>query len=452
MALFRFGLNHHHDELNMINVEKNRYKNGKLLIFACFFLFTSCMAAKGVFSAEQKYIVDLWQLEYAQASMANTFYFVAYGLVQIGLFFVMSKININKYMIFTIPFAAIFTALIGFANNIEQIWIYFGISGIFQASVYCGCNYALTRYLPLNLLSTANKIMNVGYACGSVFSYGVCALCITFNLWRVPYFIIGGMFAIALIVFAIVISKAARFKHINEMLDKKTVKKQKNKTINKAMSFEQDPLFTLNTKKKLVLFYIVDLTLAFFITALFYCVMNYITSLLVDVHGLSQDISIYVSIIAPIAIVLGPMLTINTCDNKRDFIRAGILYSLAILPVPVLLALFYDSNIFVALALSIIFIVIVNGVKAIVLSVLTFRMRRQINSGSYSAISNAVASISAGVTPTIIGSIIDNAGWAAAYWVTFGITAFVIISLVIIDVFIRRSYRKSHNLSVGEKI
>lgn len=452
MALFRFGLNRQHDELNIINVEKNRYKNGNLFIFACFFLYTASMAAKGVFAAEQKYIVDLWQLEYAQASMANTFYFVAYGLVQIGLFFVMSKININKYMIFTIPFAVISTALIGIATNIEQIWIYFGISGVFQASIYCGCNYALTRYLPINLMSRANKIMNVGYACGTVFSYGLCALCITFNLWRVPYFIVSGIFAVSLIIFAVVVSKAARFKHINELLDKKTIKKQKNKSMNKAISFEQDPLFTVNTKKKLVLFYIVDLTLAFFITAMFYCVMNYITSLLVDVHGMSQDLSIYVSIIAPIAIVLGPMLTINTCDNKRDFIRTGILYTLAILPVPVLLAFFYNSNIFVALALSIIFIVIANGVKAIILSVLTFRMRRQINSGSYSAISNAVASISAGVTPTIIGSIIDKAGWSAAYWVTFGITAFVIISLIIIDFFIRRSYRKSHNLSVGEKI
>ena len=450
MALFRFGLNHH-CEIDKDNIEQDRYKNGKLLIFACFFLYTASMAAKGVFAAEQKFIVDLWQLEYAKASMSNTFYFVAYGLVQVVLFFVMSKININKYMIFTIPFAVITTILIGLATNIEQIWIYFGLSGAFQASIYCGCNYALTRYLPVNLLSTANKLMNTGYALGTVFSYGLCALCITFNLWRIPYFVVGGIFAVSLVIFALVIKKAAKYEQVNQLLDKENLKEQTSK-VSKAASFEADPLFTLDSKKKRILFYIVDLTLAFFITALFYCVMNYITSLLVDVHKMSQDVSIYVSIIAPVAIVLGPIMTISSCDKKRDFIRTGILYSLAILPIPVLLAFFYDSNIFVALGLSVIFIVIANGVKSIILSVMTFRMRRQFNSGSYSAISNALASISAGVTPTVIGAIIDKAGWSAAYWVTFGITLLVIISLVIIDFFIRRNYRKTHNLTNGEKI
>ena len=96
---FNFKLHNQHNSINLANVDEKRYRYGNLLIFACFFLYASSMAAKGVFAAQIKFIVDLWGLEYATASMANTYYFVTYGLVQVGLFFFMSKINMRKYML-----------------------------------------------------------------------------------------------------------------------------------------------------------------------------------------------------------------------------------------------------------------------------------------------------------------------------------------------------------------
>lgn len=448
MALFRFHLHHQQQHITIQNVDKQRYAWGKILIFACFFLYASSMAAKGVFAAEQKYIVDLWNLQYSQASMSNTFYFVAYGLVQIILFFLMKKINLFKYTVITAPIAAVAVILIGTATDIYQVWLYFGITGVFQAAIYCGCNQILTKYLPNKLLTTANTIMNLGYAIGTVVAYTSCAICIGFDLWQLPYFVIGGLFLSSVFVFGFFVKKAKRFGHINEMLDKNNAQKN-NKLI---VVDENDPLFTVETKKKIIVFYVIDLVLAFLITALFYSVMNYITSLLVDVHKLPQDISIYVSIIAPVTIAIGPMITIRTCDRHKDFIRQGIIYSLVLLPIPLVLAFFYQLNLFLALSLSIIFIVIANGVKAIILSVMTFRMRKFINAGAYSAISNAIASISAGITPTVIGKIIDTTGWKAAYLVIFALVTVIIIALVVIDVCVRRAYRKSHHLKSSEKI
>ena len=450
MALFRFNLNNYEKSVTKANIDKTRYKLGNLLIFACFFLYTSSMAAKGVFVAELKYIVDLWSLEYSKASMANTIYFVGYGAVQIILLFIINKIDLNKYLAITVPFAAITTALIGISTNIYHIWVYFGLSGVFQTAIYCGCNYALTQNLPTKMLTKANKIMNIGYAVGFVFAYGMCAFCIGFNAWRVPYFVIGAIFMASLICFSIIIKKAKRFSHINEIMDKHEI--SKSVVSKKAADNENDPLFVIESKKNTILFYIIDLTLVFLISSLFYGVMSYITSLLVDVHNLSQDVSIYVSILAPVTIAIGPMMVIATCDTHKDFIKQGIIFSIVLIPIIVLLSLFYNLNVFLALILSILFVIIANGVKAIVLSVMTFRMRKQINTASYSAISNAIASISAGVTPTVIGAVIDTHGWSVAYWTLFGVVVLVVASLVIIDVLIRKGYRKRYNLKNNEKI
>jgi len=120
---------------------------------------------------------------------------------------------------------------------------------------------------------------------------------------------------------------------------------------------------------------------------------------------------------------------------------------LALLPFPILLAFFYDVNMYLALALSIAFIVIANGVKAVVLSVMSFRMRKIINSGSYSAISNALASLAAGVAPTISGAIIDTAGWAANYWAITGLVVALIGATIIIDVIIRKSFNRKYGMN-----
>ena len=144
-------------------------------------------------------------------------------------------------------------------------------------------------------------------------------------------------------------------------------------------------------------------------------------------------------------------MTISACNKDRDFIRQGILFTLVVLPIPLIMAFFYKFNVIFALALTILFVIFTNGVKAISLSIITFKMRKQINAGSYSAISNAVASVAAGVTPTVIGSIIDNSGWKTAYLVTFAITLVFVVSLIIIDIFVRKADKKRHVLN-GEKI
>lgn len=424
-------------------IEEKRIRIGKLLVFACFLLYATSMAAKGVFSAESKFIKEFWQIkDYSLVSMTNTFYFIAYGLVQVILFFIINKINVRKYMICSIPFAAISMILMGTVNDIYFMWLFFGLTGAFQAGIFCGCTYILTENLPIKLLSFGNKMMNISYAVGTLISYGLCGICVGAKLWRLPYFLLGGTFLIAIIIFAIVVTIAIRFKKINEKLD---IKSQNNTNL-KIKEYEDKPLFTLETKRKKTLFYIIDTVMTFFVTSLFYMVMNYITALLVDVHGLNDDISIYVSMLAPAVIAIGPMIAICMSDYNRDFIRVGLYMLISLFPIVLLLYFLYSFNILVALFLSLLFIIMANGAKCVVLSVISFRMRKILNSGSYSAISNAIASLAAGVAPTITGVIIDVAGWQANYLVIAVLVAMLIIATLIIDLKIRNNYNKINGI------
>ena len=107
-----------------------------------------------------------------------------------------------------------------------------------------------------------------------------------------------------------------------------------------------------------------------------------------------------------------------------------------------LLAYLYNFNIVIAFVLSVLFIILINGVKAISLSVMAFKLRDEVNTAEYSVIVNATASLAGGVAPTVIGKIIDIRGWSVSYFVIFATALFVTLLLIVTDVFVRRAKSK----------
>ena len=180
-------------------------------------------AAKSVFMAETRYIIEIWTLTQAQVQLANTFYYITYAAVQVLLFIFMTKINIKIYTFIMIPISAVVYMIMGLATRIEMIWVLFGLAGIFQSSMFCSTNYLLTKHLPSKLLPTANKWIAAGYAIGTALSYVISAPFVGLNLWRVPYFLTSGLVLLFTAILIYQTRLILRFDNINKRLDKKTI-------------------------------------------------------------------------------------------------------------------------------------------------------------------------------------------------------------------------------------
>ena len=113
-----------------------------------------------------------------------------------------------------------------------------------------------------------------------------------------------------------------------------------------------------------------------------------------------------------------------------------------VIPIPLLLTFFYKTSIFIALPLTIIYVILTNGVKTIATSIIIFKMRKQFNVSAYSAISNATASIAAGVMPVVVGALIDYAGWRLSYLVTFIVALTFTAILIIINATLSKANKK----------
>ncbi len=311
--------------INFANKEEVRQKTGKRYMLACMIFYITSTSVKGIFASETRYLIEIWKLTQAQVQLANTFYFITYGAVQILMFIFMSKINVQKYTFITIPISAIISMLMGLATNIQMMWVLFALVGVFQASIFCAVNYLLTKHLPIKLLPTANKWIASGYAIGTAFSYVVSALFVGFNLWRVPYFLINGVLLISLVWVIYETKIITKFSKINRKLDNKQLLSDSNNTNNNLpLSKAKRPIVTLSSKKRKVIFYVTILTISLIINGIYYGAMNFVTSVLVDIYAFPQDASIYVATIVPIVIILGPMITISSCEKHNDFIKQEV--------------------------------------------------------------------------------------------------------------------------------
>ena len=436
------------ERVSLKNIEANRLKVGKIFMFTCALFYILSVAAKGIFAAEIHYIRDIWKLNEMQVELANTLYFITYGLVQIILFIFMEKINIIKYAFVTVPISAIVSIAMGLVSGIKGIWVLFALVGVFQAGMWCTCNYLVTKYVPRKLLPSANKLLASGYAIGTAISFVVSSFFIGLDMWRVPYFILGGMLLVCTIVLIYQTRLIARYSRINKKLDIKQMmlESKENSSNNlEPVAMIEKPIFSLSSNKRKVIFYTAILLVSFLLNGLYYGVMSFVTRVLSDVYALPKDISGYITTIIPIIIILGPLITINSCEKQKDFIKVAVKYLFIILPLPILLVIFYDKSMVVYLALIVAYLILANGIRVILNNVVGFKMKDYLNVAAFVALINAFASISASVWPLIIAYIKDNGTWGETYWAIAIMVVVVLLATIVIDLLVRRIYKKDNN-------
>jgi hypothetical protein len=225
---------------------------------------------------------------------------------------------------------------------------------------------------------------------------------------------------------------------------------EKPKSKDLPLQNKEKPIVSLSNQKRIVVFYVVILSLSLIVNGLYYGVMGFVTSVLVDIYAFPQDASIYVSTIVPIIIILGPMITIKSCEKHQDFIKQGVKFLLITLPLPIILTFFYKVNVILYIVAIVIFLILANGIRVIINNVIAFKMKDYINVASFSAITNAFASIAASVWPLIIALIYDNGTWGATYFVVSIMTLGILVISMFLDRIIKTIYKKDNNGEILE--
>lgn len=409
---------------NLYHISRKRCS--VFLVWACFLLFVTMMASKNVYTAELVTLVDVFGKTKAQVSVAMTYYFIVYAIMQIILSVILPKINIRIYLTITAGISAILTMLIAI-GNLDLIYVLCTINGALQAGVFAGCMSVISKYLTKNLLPFANVVMSVGTPVSSMISYGSSALFVGLGRWELPFIILGACFFIAVALFFLAVTLMKRFPP--------EVVEDHGRIV---VAHEEKPFVALPTKKDKGIFITLILFIVLMSNCAHYATMNWLPSMLKDLFGMPDSYSILITLIAPIIMFIFSFITIYACERVSNILIIFAIFSFIALVAFMPLLIIYDFNIISTLVLLIMFIGFASAARTVLASIMSFKMRSQINSGSYSAATNAMASIGAGVMPTIAGTIIDGSGYQPLFLTVMGVFVACLIAFVVLFLFVMR--------------
>ena len=390
--------------------------------------------SKNLYVAEKTTMTQAGFNSVARASTME-YYFYTYAIMQVLLIFFIKKINVKWFLAGTIAGSAILTILIAFTNTVEQQWSIYIVNGFLQAGIW-GCSLkVLGKHLPSDILPKANAIMATGPAIAYVLSYGTAAL--FGENWNLPFIVLGIVLIFSVILFILSVNIANRYPREKEMHHVVHA----DGTEEDVSEEEKNDFIHLKNNKRKAFFYFFSVLISLLISFLFFSLNNVIDYFLTDIGGFDNTTSKLISMFILVFSAVGPIFSVRACEKHVNFLKVGFSFFIMSLICSVLLLTFsiFDVNIFALLAVFYIaFLVLTNGGRMISLSTAALRMRDKIDTGMYSTMVNATASISAGLAPKIYTIIINpeatdiaviHQNWINAF-TTSAVTGLVVVAII----------------------
>ena len=417
--------------------ELKRRKCARMLIWACFIMYIFAMGTKNIFTAEIVVLQEVFETTKAQTSLAMTYYFIPYAVVQVLLSIFMPRIRLSVYLAITLATSAVITIVLGVAPSIETAYVLCAANGVMQAGAYSGCMALISKYVPGDMLNGANRIMTMASVAYGVISYGMPALFVGHGLWNVPFFLAGGLFLLSVLFF---------FYSINKMRTFGTALFDGGNSSGKPIKKERE-FITLSSTKQKAYYLAIMFLITFFANVMHYAVLNWIPDLLFEVFGMPREYSILITLIVTVVSAIFSLTSIAICEKKDNLMNVAMSFLFGVITCAAIIIFVYDVNVVLSLVLLILYIGFGSGARASFGGILAFRMRKQINSGSYLASTNAVASVVAGVAPPIAGALIDAfpgiKGYSMLFVVMAGIVLLFIITLVCYSIWFNANRKRA---------
>ena len=426
-----------HDELMQSIADKDKEKCAKFLIWTGFLVYVLMMGSKNVYTAEVAAIQLAFGKTKAETSLAMTYYFLTYAVGQLLIAPLFSKIDIRIFLTVTAGISSIITVLIGFMPSMVLLYVLCAINGALQAGIYSGVMAIISKYSPAKLLPYANRVMSAGGAIYGVLSYGVPAIFVGYGLWNVPFVLLGIIFAITVILFFIAAQKMKKYPPEVNDLKVKTVRD------------DSQPMYiNVSTKGKMIKYFLIMALLSFFGNTMHALLQQWIPSLLHEQFGMDLSYSILITLLVPLVIFAFSQVSISLCEKHKNVFDVSIVVTLVALVILAPMLFFYNVNIVLSIACMAGYIAIANAGRLTFTSILAFKMRSHVNTGTYLAFLNAVAALVQAIIPPLAGEIIDSVGYGKLFALIFIVGAVFIVLLVISSLMVRRTAKENQTAKI----
>lgn len=377
------------------------------LILSCWLTYTLSICLKMAYGAsmtavKEEYLIGSDML----VGLPITLYYLTYAMIQFVLAAFIGKIDLKRYLLVTcLPGGLLFVSVF-FYSPFWYVNVVMALEGVLLGAVWCGCMQLFRRLVPSTMLGRAILFMGAGFSAGSALSFGVSALAMKLQNWRIGFLTIGAAFSLALIYMLFSVRRAEAV----------------GLSAGEPVAGAKKPTWRIArvSARPLVVMAISATVLQ---GLLYYGFSNWMPTILKSNFDLAKERATLISMLLPIVTYAGPVLAQIVCNKlKNDFATTALLASFT-MTLSLVLSYVYHLHLALTVAVIVAACVFLRSVSMMFGSLIPVHAGAYINTGSSVAVINASACVAAAASPLLVGAILDATGrnWFLCFLFLFGL-------------------------------
>ena len=419
MSILTFATN----KKERVSVRKIYDKRYFYYVYACFFIYLMTIAIKMCYSAQMVSIIEEFNSTKAEIAKGLTVYYFIYAIAQIILAPQVKRMNMRNFLVITSLLSAISFGCVFFCTSLVQIWVILALNGVLQSGVYGGFMSLFGKYLPDGMSEYVSNVLSLGLPLGTALTYGASALFVACFSWRHTFLFFAALFILSVFVF---------------IFEERRVKIILHETVKSKAPEKKERMVPEKKGVGMLVFYIIIISL--FSSVIYYGMTNWVPNLLKELHGMPAQYSILVTILVPFAMIPGPIIAAKSSEKHKNYFGVCAVFGLLSFLFCLALLFLYSSNIVTALLLSAVALLFLRGLVNMVCTYIPLILKKSYDAGKLSMISNALASLGAGIAPFVTGLIMDSNG--GANWRGYYIFILAIGFMCVVSLFFATRYLK----------
>ena len=194
-------------------------KPASLLIFGCWFIYVAAYVGRLNYSASMATIIAELGITNDKGGTIYSCFALAYGIGQLinGLlckyynpkYVITGALSVSALMNFLMPLSGDWRVMAG-------LWL---VNGIVQSMLYSLIIRTISKNISSGSLSNAIYILSTTVAVGTSIAYGISALFVALNAWKLTFFAAGAYLAVAAVVWVFIMLRVEKAHKIGDVAE-----------------------------------------------------------------------------------------------------------------------------------------------------------------------------------------------------------------------------------------
>lgn len=405
-----------------------------MLIYLCWLAYSISYVGKVNYSANITQIVDFFRVSKAEAGLALTFFFFAYGIGQVVNGVMSKKYNIK----WTIFFSLVCSAVLNFAvavtpdfSIVKWLWL---VNGFVLSLLWPLLIRLISESVSVKALDKANVVLGTTVASGTLIIYALSSVYAMFGPFHLAFYTAAAADLAVALVWLFTYKKAVDF-----------AKQERNSEIAEAKANHKEDAGE-ETMHPALLKVVIGFLCAFAVGVnLVKDGLNtWVPSILKEEYAMTDSLAIFLTLFLPLMGIFGTPLALKLRKKLPDYIvSCTVCFGVVGVAVAVIMWCLQAQQAAVMLVCLLIASFMAGTLNAIVASVFPLYMRKMVNSGIIAGVINGFCYLGSTISSYGLGYIADKKGWTAVFLTLLLFCVFVYVCCVVYSIIKKALLRKN---------